>query len=138
MEAAVRWIFGFWFTRRQEGRKKGQAFKAVFVSSCLRALEAERRRETGCRTHTLRMKPKPEQRMKIFLDKRNHIGYSSQRFLTLCSGEQGKERETRGFHHKWDIRTWSAWIGAVLRTRAAHIAQISAYPSGKAFSLETG
>jgi hypothetical protein len=54
------------------------------------------------------------------------------------SGEQGKERDTRTLCHKQGIRKWSAWIGAVLRTRAAHIAHISAYPSGKAFSLETG
>ena len=98
-------MLGLWFTRRQEGRKKGQAFNAVFVASCLRALEAERRRETGCRTHTPRMMPKPEQRMKISLDKTNHIGYSSQHFLTLFpesrarNGTRGRSAENRASAH---------------------------------------
>ena len=92
MDAIERRMFGFWFTRRQEGRKKGQALKAVFVPSCLGGGTPTRNGMPD--THSPE-DAKPEQRMKILLDKTNLIGYQKQRFLTLFP-ESRARNGTRG------------------------------------------
>ena len=65
----------------------------------------------------------------------NRIGYQLQHFLTLFSGEQGKEWDDRGFHHKWSFQKWSVRMEAA---SGMSLLKSSAHPSGKAFSLETG